>query len=261
MTVEEWNELFSGHWNFSGAKQDNHLAMFPEELPRRLIKMFAFAGEVVLDPFLGSGTTTLAAKNLDRHSIGFEINPDFIPIIRKKIGADEKTLFNKSQYIFEEQGNLTVDFEKEVEKQPYIFKDPLRLDKKIDVKKLQFGSKIDRNSPAEREELYTVKAVLSPELIQLNNGLVVRLIGVKENPATNGKAGEFLRQKTKGQKVYLKYDTVKHDAENNLMAYVYLQNKTFVNAHLVKSGLVMVDNSLIFKYKDKFIQLLSERNG
>ncbi len=115
MTVEEWNELFSGHWNFSGAKQDNHLAMFPEELPRRLIKMFAFAGEVVLDPFLGSGTTTLAARNLGRHSIGYEINPEFLPIIRKKVGADEKTLFDKTQFIFEEQGELKIDFEKEVQ--------------------------------------------------------------------------------------------------------------------------------------------------
>ena len=53
MTPEEWNEYFSGHWNFPGEKQDKHLAMFPEELPRRLIKMFTFAGDTVLDPFLG----------------------------------------------------------------------------------------------------------------------------------------------------------------------------------------------------------------
>jgi site-specific DNA-methyltransferase (adenine-specific) len=51
--------------------------MFPEELPNRLIKMFSFVGETILDPFLGSGTTALAAKNLDRNSFGFEINPEF----------------------------------------------------------------------------------------------------------------------------------------------------------------------------------------
>jgi len=49
MTTEEWNEYFSGHWHFSGAKQDQHLAMFPEELPKRLIKMFSFAGEINLN--------------------------------------------------------------------------------------------------------------------------------------------------------------------------------------------------------------------
>ena len=50
MTTEEWNTYFSGHWNFAGAKQEGHLAMFPEELPHRLIKMFAFRGDTVLDP-------------------------------------------------------------------------------------------------------------------------------------------------------------------------------------------------------------------
>ncbi|MBW2135600.1 MAG: site-specific DNA-methyltransferase, partial [Deltaproteobacteria bacterium] len=79
LTTEEWNTYFYGHWNFPGEKQRQHLAMFPEELPRRLIKMFSFVGETVLDPFLGSGTTSLAAKNLDRHSIGYEINEDFLP--------------------------------------------------------------------------------------------------------------------------------------------------------------------------------------
>ncbi len=62
MTLEEWNEYFYGHWNFSGERQDNHLAMFPEELPKRLIKMFSFIGDTVLDPFLGSGTTCLGGK-------------------------------------------------------------------------------------------------------------------------------------------------------------------------------------------------------
>lgn len=47
MTNEEWNTYFNGHWYFSGAKQDKHLAMFPEELPHRLIKMFSFPNEVV----------------------------------------------------------------------------------------------------------------------------------------------------------------------------------------------------------------------
>lgn len=56
-TKEEWNTYFASHWTFGGAKQDGHIAMFPEELPARLIKMFSFAGETVLDPFMGSGTT------------------------------------------------------------------------------------------------------------------------------------------------------------------------------------------------------------
>jgi site-specific DNA-methyltransferase (adenine-specific) len=85
LTLEEWNEYFYGHWNFPGERQDKHLAMFPEELPKRLIKMFSFVGDTVLDPFLGSGTTCLAAKNLGRDSIGYEINQDFLPVIKEKL--------------------------------------------------------------------------------------------------------------------------------------------------------------------------------
>jgi DNA modification methylase len=85
LTPEEWNEFFYGHWNFSGARQDKHLAMFPEELPRRLIKMFSFVGDTVLDPFLGSGTTSLAARKLERSSVGYEINPEFADIIEDKV--------------------------------------------------------------------------------------------------------------------------------------------------------------------------------
>jgi len=72
MTKGEWKEYFSGHWNFGGVKQDGHIAMFPEELPKRLIKMFSFVGDEILDPFLGSGTTSLAAKNLNPTSWSIE---------------------------------------------------------------------------------------------------------------------------------------------------------------------------------------------
>ena len=67
LTKDEWKEYFSSHWNFNGVKQMGHIAMFPEELPKRLIKMFSFVGETVFDPFAGSGTTSLAAKHLDRN--------------------------------------------------------------------------------------------------------------------------------------------------------------------------------------------------
>ncbi len=260
MTAEEWNTFFAGHWNFAGARQSGHIAMFPEELPRRLIKMFSFVGETILDPFAGSGTTALAAKNTDRNSVGFEINPEFIPIIKEKLEVHQKDL-NGTTYEFLQQEPVTTDFEKEIQKLPYIFKDPHTLDKKIDVKKLQFGSKIDKDSSTKREELFTVKEVISPELIRLSNDLTVKLIGVKEDPIINGKATSFLIEKTKGKRVFLKYDNVKHDSENNLLCYLYLENKTFINAHLIKNGLVQVDSDIDFKYKDKFLNLLQQNNG
>ncbi len=258
MTTEEWNGYFSGHWHFSGAKQDQHLAMFPEELPKRLIKMFSFAGETVLDPFLGSGTTTLASKNLNRNSVGYEINPNFISIIADKLGINSNQMFDNSIIEFSKQSDLGIDFQQEIQKQPYIFVDTHKLDKKIDVKKLQFGSKIDENSPTEKEELFSVKEVISPELVKLNNDLVIRLIGIKKDETKNGSATEFLKIKTKGQKVFLRFDNTKHDSENNLFAYLYLQNKTFLNAHLIKKGFALVDESVSFRYKNKFLNFLKK---
>ncbi len=260
MTAEEWNTFFAGHWNFPGVRQNGHIAMFPEELPRRLIKMFSFVGETVLDPFGGSGTTALAAKNTGRNSIIYEINPEFIPIIEQKLEVNQKDLYGTT-YEFVQQLPLNIDFSEEIKKLPYVFKDPHKLDKKIDIKTLQFGSKIDKSTPSVREELFTVKEILSPEKIRLSNNLVIRLLGVKENPAMNGKATSFLIEKTKGKRVFVKYDNIKYDSENNLLCYLYLENKTFINAHLIKSGLVKVDTEIDFKYKEKFLRLAQYLNG
>ncbi|MBU0768323.1 MAG: thermonuclease family protein [Proteobacteria bacterium] len=252
ITKDDWNTFFSGHWYFAGAKQDGHIAMFPEELPARLIKMFSFSCETVLDPFLGSGTTALAARNLGRSSVGYEINSAFLPIIKNRLNVGQSDIAS-TEYVFLKDGVKT-DLNKEIEKLPYIFKDPHKLDKKMDPKKLLFGSKIDKDS-GEREVYYSVKEVISPELLKLDNDLAVRLIGVKENGATNGQAIRFLIEKTKGQKVFIKFDNQKYDEGNNLLCYLYLQNKTFINAHIIKEGLVDVDSLTDFKYKNKFLTL------
>lgn len=253
MTKEEWNTFFASHWTFGGAKQDGHIAVFPEELPHRLIKMFSFAGETIFDPFMGSGTTALAARNLQRNSIGYEVNPDFVDYYKQKV--DNARLFNTStcQYTID---TSCIDKEQKLKGLPYVFNDPHKMESKIDVKKLQFGSKIDKNSK-EREEYYTVKSVISPNTILLSNGLTIRLIGIKEKPSVNGNATKFLLDKTKGRKVFLKYDSVKYDSENILLCYLYLDNKTFINAHMLKNGLADVDYSIDFKYKTKFEKLIN----
>jgi site-specific DNA-methyltransferase (adenine-specific) len=253
MSNEDWNTYFNGHWYFSGAKQDKHLAMFPNELPNRLIRMFSFPDETVLDPFMGSGTTASVAKKLNRNSIGYEINPEFIPIIEEKIG--ENDMFSDVQIEITKQQPISANFEQRIEQLPYRFVDFHKLDKKIDVKKIQYGSKIDADSTGRREEYFSVKEIISPELIKLNNDLVIRLIGIKQNPQVNGEANDFLYKKLKGKKVFLKYDEVKHDSDNHLMAYLYLENKTFINAHLLKEKLALVDHTIDFKYKNKFLSL------
>jgi len=258
MTADEWNTFFTGHWNFAGARQDNHIAMFPEELPKRLIKMFSFVRDTILDPFTGSGTTNLTAKNLNRNSIGYEINHEFIEVIKQKLGINQRDIHGTTFELIIQK--TIIDFEKEIQKLPYIFKDPHLLNKKVDPKKLQYGSKIDKNGSNKREELFSVKEVISPGKVKLNNDLTVKLIGIKEDQENIEKAIKFLIEKTKGNRVFIKFDNQKYDKENNILCYLYLENKTFINAHLIKSGLVKLDNGIDFKYKEKFKRLLHHGN-
>ncbi len=205
---------------------------------------------------MGSGTTLLAARNLERNSIGYEINPEFIEIAKKKLNIQQTDILGTTYEVLKDKVEIDIDIEKKLNKLPYRFIDLQNLDKKVDPKKLQFGSKIDKNGK-QREEYHTVKEIISPELVKLGNGLTVRLIGVKEKKKTNGSAKQFLTNKTKGQKVFMKFDEIKYDQKNNLMCYLYLKNKTFLNAHLIKNGLAEVDTTIEFKYKNKFLKLKS----
>jgi len=94
VTHEEFtNWVQNSIWDFqpASAKHEGHPAPFPEELPRRCIRLYSFVGDTVLDPFAGSGTTLKVARELGRNSIGYEINPNYKSIIRNKIGADIET--------------------------------------------------------------------------------------------------------------------------------------------------------------------------
>ncbi len=254
LTKSEWNNYFSGHWNFPGERQEKHLAVFPEELPKRLIKMFSFVGDILLDPFLGSGTTSLAAKNLNRNSVGYEINSDFLKIIKNKLSMKQKDIFDDQKFDIIIRENEEYNFRRDIECLPYIFHDPIKFDKKIDLKKFRFGSKIDKQSNFEREEYYKVKKVLSSEALLLSNNQIVKLIGIKEIPALKNQAIQFLEEKTKGQKVYIKFDSRKYDDNNNMFCYLYLQNRTFINSHLIKNGLAEVDSSFEYKFKKTFLE-------
>ncbi len=221
--------------------------------------MFTFVDDTVLDPFLGSGTTSLAAKNLGRNSVGYEINEAFLPIISGKLGLHQGSILEDTAYQILRQEDPRLDLKQEIGKLPYVFKDPIKFDKKVDPKKLEFGSKID-NTPAKREEYYRVKEVISPERLILNDGLVVRLLGIKQELEKKEEAVRFLEERVKGKKVSLKFDAKKYDDENNLLCYLYMENRTFVNAHLIKNHLVVVDRSSAYSYKERFLNYEKSNN-
>ena len=84
---QEFIDLTKSIWKFptASAKRIGHPAPFPEELPRRCIEFYTFSGDVVLDPFMGSGSTALAAIQTGRNFIGFDISKEFIDLAKKRI--------------------------------------------------------------------------------------------------------------------------------------------------------------------------------
>jgi len=80
LSHDEWLDWTNGVWIFAAEQPSRvgHPAPFPEELPRRLIKLFSFLGDPVLDPFVGSGTTSLVAYRLGRPSYGYDISAQYI---------------------------------------------------------------------------------------------------------------------------------------------------------------------------------------
>lgn len=101
IALKEFRNFRDALWQINGAASDKHTAAFPVEIPRRLTMMYSFVGDTVLDPFLGSGTTTKAALELGRHSVGIEINANFLGYMKEKLGINEAKPFEgstKSQF-------------------------------------------------------------------------------------------------------------------------------------------------------------------
>ncbi len=84
LTKEEWREYTKTVWQIANVSEAQHPAVFPLEIPRRLIKLFSFHGETVLDPFAGTGTTALAAIPLGRRAVCFDQNPEYARIMSQR---------------------------------------------------------------------------------------------------------------------------------------------------------------------------------
>lgn len=155
ITIEEWNKYFSSHWTFGGARQDKHIAVFPEELPKRLIRMFSFTGDTVLDPFMGSGTTALAARNLDRNSIGYEINKNFLQFYKEKVVLSNG---NANAAFDTKEDHSVIDLQRALDNLQYRFVDVHKLDKLFDVKQNTYGSKfeIDKSVLTNESDLFVL---------------------------------------------------------------------------------------------------------
>ena len=91
-------QWFQSIWSgVTGASTRNHPAPYPEELAERLIRMFSFVGDTVLDPFMGSGTTTVAAAKWGRNSIGVELDPHYFELAERRIHGATDSLFSQTK--------------------------------------------------------------------------------------------------------------------------------------------------------------------
>lgn len=113
MSPKDWIKSQIGVWQFNYEKRDIrdkkiHPATFPISLARRIIELFTHRGELVIDPFVGSGTTLLAARDTDRNAVGFDLQQSYVELCRERLGLNPN-MFNFSQQIAVQDDALNID--------------------------------------------------------------------------------------------------------------------------------------------------------
>lgn len=99
LSKEEYASWFVPIWDIHGEMRGRHPAPFPVELAYRLVRMFSFSGDTVLDPFCGTGTTSLAALRTGRNSIGVDIDSDYVKIAKERLTRELVTLHGRNALI------------------------------------------------------------------------------------------------------------------------------------------------------------------
>lgn len=90
LTKEEWKDFTKSVWQIANTSHPDHPAVFPEEIPRRLIKLFSMVGDVICDPFVGTGTTGSVALKLGRHFVGTDSSKAYLKIAKANLEAAEE---------------------------------------------------------------------------------------------------------------------------------------------------------------------------
>jgi modification methylase len=100
ISKDDYDKWFRQFWNITGASTKQHPAPFPLELAYRLIRMFSFWGDTVLDPFCGTGTTMIAAMKCNRNSIGIEVDEAYCSIAANRLRDENQNLFSSARLEF-----------------------------------------------------------------------------------------------------------------------------------------------------------------
>jgi DNA modification methylase len=213
LTKEEWKSWFSGHWDIGGARKDGHDAAFPEEIPRRLTRMFSFRGDTVLDPFMGTGTTARAALAAGRNAVGYEIRADYL----RAVADHQARLFDDAfAVIVPDRGALQASVEQGAPRTPRI----------PDMVPAAPGA------AAPGPTLHTVTAITPDCRLVLETGAAVSFLGLEI--LDRAAAHDYLQERVLKKRVFLRDQCAGEGF--SLSARIILKNRISINAQLVKSG-------------------------
>ena len=118
LTAKEWIKCQLGVWQFTYEGRDirdktKHPATFPISLARRCIELFSHEGELVVDPFMGSGTTLVAARDTNRNAVGFDIHPDYIALTQERLQQDSLFAETRQLSVLDDARNIAQYLEEE----------------------------------------------------------------------------------------------------------------------------------------------------
>ncbi len=226
--LDEWKRWFDGHWRFPGTRAHAHLAPFPLELPRRLIRMFSFRGERVLDPFVGSGTTLVAAAELGREGVGVDLDAGVESVVAERLGDSA----------------------------------PLQVDHR-DIAALAgedraggFYGSVVRKEDRGRQRFTGVKdrleSVTGPNSLRTRDGREVVLLGTCAIPEQADAAVKRLGEMLARRALLLTNAAKEPLADGETAAYVHLSDRTFVNSRLIREGLLGADDAVDHPHRTKF---------
>jgi site-specific DNA-methyltransferase (adenine-specific) len=226
MSIKEWSQNFTAHWTFPGERQKGHHAMFPRELPRRLIRMFSFPGETVLDPFVGGGTTVAVALEEGRNAEGIEINRDFETIIRERMG--------------EHLPDVRFTGEGECSREPVVEADSTFFGSARHIKDI---------GRQRWEGTGKVEAIEGPISLRIS-GRTWQLEGLKSGSAACRDALQMMV----GDR------TVVVEPTDETHAYIRLKNRSLINSRLIRMGVAQPDPERKHRNRARFLRYGREQS-
>ncbi len=259
LSDRECKRYFNSNWTFPDNMENNKAwNPFTEEIPKRLIKMFTYIGETVLDPFAGEGTTCSTARDCGRSSIGYEINPKMEQMIRDRITGGQKMKSFSCENIGRRKktaiDRLLAGQESEADHAE--INEPAAVPEQItehvpDVEKPAAGKTIK------------ISSVYGMDTIVAEDGSEIRLIGL-ENPSAfysrnrgiYRQALNFIERETSDRTAFLSRKGIskKSKVPDNAY-YIEFESGTTLNEALIKNGYALSDRELKHELKDRYNSL------